>query len=483
MTDQMQPTHDAGRPDWAAAFRELEVLDDDCWTFLANRAASEKFRAGEAIFREGDHCGAYVLLSSGRIKVVKHWTNGRAITLYRIVGGCSCTASTALLFIHGFYTADAIAETDCELRLLRREDFLILFERSTAFRDQVCREFGGRLAQLTNRLEAALFRPVDARLADWLVQHKPENGVISVTHRDLAMELGTVREVISRHLKQLELAGSVQLSRGAIEVVDEDNLLRLAATLPVPYPEVNDQADPLTPTRAPMQRVDAAEWTKTLAPLADIDDDVWHYVASRAQIVDVPAGARPFSAGDPCGHYVIVKDGAVQVFASIPGAREFLLYRLGPGEACCATASGILRRENHVTNSIAEEDTIAVLISSRDFHHAFHQSKGFRDFVVSSYEARIQQLLELLEAFLVEQVDARLARCLLRHAKKGGAINVSHEELASEVGTAREVVSRNLKSWERQGCVRLGRRRIELIDPVLLVELTQRRAGERDLAT
>ena len=473
----------AQRPDWAVEFSQLEGLDDDSWAFLAEHVTSERFDAGDSIFREGDPCGAYVLVRSGRLKVVKQWVNGRAITLYRIQGGCSCTASTALLFMHGSYTADAIAETDCELMLLARNDFLELFNRSSVFRDQVCREFGGRLAQLTNRLEAALFRPVDARLADWLVENQSTSGVIEATHNDLAVELGSVREVVSRHLKQLETAGCVRLSRGAIEVLDEEGLLELAATLPVPYPVGVGEREPIAPERAPMHTVDPAQWTATLDSLKDIDDDVWRYVASRVQLVDVPSGARPFSAGDPCGHYVIVREGAVQVFASLSGGREFLLYRLGPGEACCATASGILRREPHVTNAIAEEDTAAVMISERDFQQAFQQSRGFRDFVVSSYEARIQQLLVLLEALLVEPVEVRLARCLLRHAAKGGEITASHQELAAEVGTAREVVSRNLKGWERQGCVRLGRRRIELMDSAPLVELTLQSANEGNFVT
>jgi CRP/FNR family transcriptional regulator len=483
VTDEKDSAKLSDKPDWASEFLQLSGLEPDSWSLLARKANRERVAAGGTVFREGDPCGAYVLLKSGRIKVVKQWADGRATSLYRIVSGCSCTTSTALLIVHGSYSADAVAETDCELLLLPRRDFLELFDRSAEFRRQVCREFGSRLAQLTRRLEAALFRPVDARLADWLIEHRSEDGSVAVTHQDLAMELGSAREVITRHLNQLKATGCVKLSRGVIRVVDETHLLGIAAPTPEAYVEPDATGDPLAPSRVPLHSVDPAQWTRDMGPLSEIDDDVWRYVASRAQVVDVPAGARPFSAGDPCGHYIIVKEGAVRVFASLHSGRDFLLYRLGPGEACCATASGVLRQEEHVTSAITEEDSVAVLISDRDFHRAFHESDGFREYVVGSYEARIQQLLDLLGTLLVENVEVRLARCILRRAAIGSPLKVSHEELASEVGTAREVVSRNLKTWERDGSVRLGRRSVELLDDTHLVRLTSTRALESDFVT
>lgn len=462
------------RPGWASAFPQLSALDDDAWAFLDGSVERLTFRAGEPVFSEREACRAYVLLLRGRIKVVKQWPNGRAITLYRIQAGCSCTASTALLITGTEYTADAVAEQDSELLLLPRLDFLSLFDRSQAFRRQVCREFGGRLSHLTGRLEAALFRPVDVRLADWLLEHRSDAGRVAITHQALAVELGSVREVVSRNLKQLEAKGHVRLGRGSITITDENALLAVAAPLSGLLSTSHAVAEPLAPPRTPLRRVQVSEWTRDIPLLWDTDDEAWRYVASRAQIVDVAAGTRPFSSGDPCGHYVIVRSGRVRVYSGLQNGREFTLYRLESGEACCASAAGVLQRQDHVANAVVEEDAVVVLIGDDDFHLAFHQSAGFRRFVVESYEDRIQDLLALLETLLVEPVEVRLARCLLRHGTANSVLTLSHEELAYEAGTAREVVSRCLKDWENSGSVRLGRRAIEILDVPALASLLNR---------
>jgi len=108
---------------------------------------------------------------------------------------------------------------------------------------------------------------------------------------------------------------------------------------------------------------------------------------------------------------------------------------------------------------VTEAETRAVLIAAPDFHRAFDESKGFRDYVCSTFGGRVRDLIMLIESVVTRQVDVRLAKWLLRNRHE-----VSHRELAFELGTAREVVSRQLKDFANSGWVQVSRRSIAIAD-------------------
>jgi CRP/FNR family transcriptional regulator len=124
------------------------------------------------------------------------------------------------LLTNGKYIANAVTETETRVVLIPKSDFCDAFDRSTAFRLYVCAELSGRFHEMLLLLETLGMRNVEGRLARWLLENRSESDCVNASHRELAHELGTAREVISRHLKDFEKKGFVRLSRKYIELAD-----------------------------------------------------------------------------------------------------------------------------------------------------------------------------------------------------------------------------------------------------------------------
>lgn len=210
-------------------------------------------------------------------------------------------------------------------------------------------------------------------------------------------------------------------------------------------------------------------WTSNFPRLRNVCDPYWIDVARRAKRAALPGGHLVFSEGDVCEYYILVLDGATRVFKSFENGREMMLYRLGAGQTCILTTSVLLAGGTYPANAVTDCDTDVVLIPSDDFHNAFDQSKGFRDFITCSFGGRIRDLIVLLESVVARQIDTRLARWLVTNNNSGEVV-ASHRELAFELGTAREVVSRQLKDFENRGWVQLSRRSIRVVDSTALRE-------------
>ena len=189
---------------------------------LAN-AQLVRLARGEFAFRSGDRCTAYFILVDGSVRVQLLSTEGREITLYHVRPGGTCVLTTSCLLGHQDYPAEAIAETEVEAIAIPSELFESALERVSAFRKQVFRGFSGRLTNMIDRISDLAFTPVDVRLAIALLgMHR--DGKEKITHQELAVELGTAREVVSRHLKRFESKGWLRLARGRIKVTDPEGL-------------------------------------------------------------------------------------------------------------------------------------------------------------------------------------------------------------------------------------------------------------------
>jgi len=158
--------------------------------------------------------------------------NGREIVLYRVSGGETCVMTTACLLAHENYGAEGMAETDITAVAISNTTFRTLLGASERFRDFVFSAYGERLADLMVLVEEVAFRRLDLRLADFLVKNQ-NGGTIETTHQALAVELGSVREVVSRVLKEFERRGWVKLARGRIEVMNDGGLLGYIDSLAV----------------------------------------------------------------------------------------------------------------------------------------------------------------------------------------------------------------------------------------------------------
>jgi CRP/FNR family transcriptional regulator len=205
----------------------LATLDEPTRATLERRASSLRAPAGAWIFREGLACEAYPIIVSGRVRVQKTGANGREIALYRVGPGETCVITTACLMRDAVYDAEAVAETDVTARVLPKAEFRELLASSESFREFVFRTFSARLASLLGRIEEVAFERIDRRLAQRLIDAVGDAGEVEATHRALAVELGTAREVVSRKLKEFERSGWIELHRGGLRILNLERLRRI----------------------------------------------------------------------------------------------------------------------------------------------------------------------------------------------------------------------------------------------------------------
>ncbi len=183
--------------------------------------------AGTQVFAEHQPCGGFPLLLEGRIKVIKLTSNGREILLYRVPPGGSCIISSSCLLGRTDYNAQGIAETPVKLLVIPAPLFARLMTEHAPFRDFVFHLFADRIAELMQLVEEVAFARLDQRLAKILLARGVET--LNVTHQQLADELGSVREIVSRLLKGLAAQGLVTLGREQLNITDRPGLRKLAA--------------------------------------------------------------------------------------------------------------------------------------------------------------------------------------------------------------------------------------------------------------
>lgn len=215
-------------------------------------------------------------------------------------------------------------------------------------------------------------------------------------------------------------------------------------------------------------------WLEAFPALLSLDDPAWRGILAAAKIVSLPPGIVVFRHGDRCQNYFLVLEGAIRVQKASESGREIVLYRVEAGEGCVLTTSCLLANEYYPAEGITETEVSAVVLPADRFYEGIAKSPGFRDFVFATYGKRILDLILLVEEVAFGRIDIRLAQCLLVHAGRAHPIANTHQELATELGTAREVVSRQLKDFERRGWVKLHRGRIDILDPVSMHALVSK---------
>ena len=182
------------------------------------------------VFRSGDDCDVFLILLSGAIRVQLNSSRGREVTLYRITPGISCVLTTSCLLNGDVYPAEAVVESAIEALAISQEDFYKVLECSPGFRQFAFKGFSVNLGKIIAKVEQLAFTSIDSRLSRALLDLH-EKGENRITHQELACELGTAREVVSRRLKHFESAGWIELSRGRINVSDRNELQILGSQI------------------------------------------------------------------------------------------------------------------------------------------------------------------------------------------------------------------------------------------------------------
>jgi len=209
---------------WLEGFPELSGLTAEDRAVLLERSQVMALPAGQTIFAPGHPAENFLLVLEGTVKVCQVSAAGREIVLYRVSGGESCIMTTACLMSQDNYAAEGVTETPVEAVALSKAAFDMLLARSPAFRRFVFADYAHRINDLMQVVEEVAFERVDRRLAHRLIARAGPDGVVAATHQDLATELGSAREVVSRHLKELQRRGLVGLSRGQIVLLDQAQL-------------------------------------------------------------------------------------------------------------------------------------------------------------------------------------------------------------------------------------------------------------------
>ena len=191
--------------------------------------------------------------------------------------------------------------------------------------------------------------------------------------------------------------------------------------------------------------------------------------ALASQPVTVPAGTVLFTENEPSKGFPLLLEGEVRVSRSSPDGRSLELYRLVPGELCLVSSACLFRRQPLSAQAVTTRPTRLLVVPPPTFITWLAQP-AFRDFVLGLYADRMADLTALVDEVAFQKLDRRLAAALLGH---GPELAVTHQELANVLGTVREMVTRLLRRFEREGWIELARERIRIRDGAALRRLAQ----------
>lgn len=200
-------------------------------------------------------------------------------------------------------------------------------------------------------------------------------------------------------------------------------------------------------------------------PAAELDT-----LLENAMLMPIPAGTVVFDDNQPCQGFPMLLSGSIRVIKSSPNGRELQLYRVTPGESCIITSSCLLGHTRYTARGIAEQEIEMVLLPAPSFQALFDMHDSFRDYVFHLFSDRLSDLMQLVSAVAFQKLDQRLAALLIA---KPSPLHTTHQALADELGSAREIVSRLLKGFADQGWVKMAREQIEVVDNIALKRFSE----------
>jgi len=215
------------------------------------------------------------------------------------------------------------------------------------------------------------------------------------------------------------------------------------------------------------------EWVEQFDELAGLDEADRQFLRSHTRIVTLDAGQSVFAPGQKPQAFLLLLEGSVVVHQFGANGREIVLYRVVGGQSCIMTTACLLSDEEYLAEGVTETPVKAVALGRADFDQLIARSPGFRRLVFSRYASRVTRLMEVLEDVAFERIDRRLARKLLEFAGNGQMVDATHHSLAVELGSAREVISRQVKEFARKGLITATRGHIEIVDRQALNSLAE----------
>ncbi|WP_299294545.1 Crp/Fnr family transcriptional regulator [uncultured Tateyamaria sp.] len=188
--------------------------------------------------------------------------------------------------------------------------------------------------------------------------------------------------------------------------------------------------------------------------------------AADGTMITAPDGACLFRPDDPVSAFLIVVAGTVRVEHSTPAGRTVTLYRVEVGDSCVLTTTCLLSARAYSGFGYAEGPVRAIAIPADRFRHLLGTDPAFQEVVFRGFAQRVGELTDVIDTLLVHRTDLRIAHWL--GTRSAQDLNMTHEDIAQELGTAREVVSRTLKALERNGWIETARGHVRIIDQAAL---------------
>lgn len=220
------------------------------------------------------------------------------------------------------------------------------------------------------------------------------------------------------------------------------------------------------------------DWIGRFEGLKRLPPELQADLVRGSHVVNVPASTLIFAPGQSADNLLLLLEGTVRVQQRSATGREVFLYRVHAGESCVLTTACMLAFEDYSAEGTAETDVVAVAIPRATFDALAGKSAEFRQFIFKAYSRRITDLFTLIDDIVFQKMDVRLAARLLELAGDDNIVHATHQFLATELGTAREVISRTLAEFQRRNWIEQARGEIHLVGKAGLRRLSDA-SGER----
>jgi CRP/FNR family transcriptional regulator len=183
-----------------------------------------------------------------------------------------------------------------------------------------------------------------------------------------------------------------------------------------------------------------------------------------AFLTKIPKGRDVFLEGSQVEAIALLISGVVRVYKIGETGREITLYRFGNGQSCILTANAILSQKTFPAIATVEKEAEAVMIPADTFRDWVVRYDLWRGFVFDLLSQRLSTVMAVVDEIAFRRMDARIASLLLAHVRMQNPIRITHQEIAAELGSSREVISRLLEDFSERGLIRSGRGEVEVLD-------------------
>jgi CRP/FNR family transcriptional regulator len=198
--------------------------------------------------------------------------------------------------------------------------------------------------------------------------------------------------------------------------------------------------------------------------LKNKDSEVAREFQKAAYYVRIPAGKDIFVEGDAVQSIALMLSGNVRVYKIGENGREITLYRFGLGESCILTANAIMNQQTFPAVALVESEAEAIMVPAETFREWMRRYEEWRTFLFDLLSQRLAAVMSIVDEVVFHRMDARVAALLLRRADQGSVIQITHQEIAAELGSSREVMSRILEGFESAGLISSSRGQVEILD-------------------